>query len=277
MSNSLFFSNKKRQIAANEEIKEKYEQTLLIQKERIDELKTELDKASAEIVHYKAEEDSIKLALKNAVDKASQIESSAKALYSLEIERLKMLYKKWEQLLTVSLDEQQKQKVSASMSDFAKQANAAISQTFKQEFNVDFLSPEYEEAQLEKSKDKKSNDGKKNVEITPERPFVSLEDKQNVRMLLEKMFKQASQNSLKPAKMEVSTSEKSNNQYKNVIIRKPNIAVKEEIKPPENLGILHNNQPTINESGFDLKEALNPIGDLEEIMQGFDFFDEINN
>ena len=32
--------------------------------------------------------------------------------------------------------------------------------------------------------------------------------------------------------------------------------------------------PTVNESGFDLKEAVNPKEDLSEIMKSFDFFEE---
>ncbi|MFA5757810.1 MAG: hypothetical protein WC942_00275 [Clostridia bacterium] len=274
MSNSLFFSNKKRQIATYEETIKKYDQTLLVQKERIEELKTELKKVNADVFRYKAEEENIKLALKNAVEKATQIENNAKALYSLEIERLKMLYKKWEQLLNVSIDEQEKQKVSASMSDFAKQANAVISQTFKQEFNVNFASPEC--TQLEQ----KENNSEQLIKAFPNaetRAFESIKDKQNVRLLLEKMFKQASQNNLKSAKMEISTNGYIDSQNKNVVIRKPNIITKTETKPMENLGKLHNNPSTINDSGFNLKEALNPIGDLEEIMQGFDFFDEISD
>ena len=31
--------------------------------------------------------------------------------------------------------------------------------------------------------------------------------------------------------------------------------------------------PEVNESGFDLKEAINPKDDLDEIMKAFDFFD----
>jgi len=264
---SILFSNKKRQIAANEEVIEKYKQTLVVQTERINELKSELVKASADILKYKTEEDSIKLALKNAVDKAAQIESSAKALYSLEIERLKLLYKKWEQLLNAAVDEKQRQAVSASMSDFAKQANAAIANTFKQDFNLNFELPTPEVV-----KDKNTD----NASVLT-RQFVSLEDKQNVRMLLEKMLKQASQNNLKPVKMEISTKGAQEKTPKNVIIRKPNVSVTPEKKPAENLGMLHNNLSTQNNSGFDLKEALNPIGDLEEIMKGFDFFDEIDN
>ena len=32
--------------------------------------------------------------------------------------------------------------------------------------------------------------------------------------------------------------------------------------------------PTPNESGFDLKEAVNPKDDLEEIMKAFDFYND---
>ena len=31
--------------------------------------------------------------------------------------------------------------------------------------------------------------------------------------------------------------------------------------------------PEVNETGFDLKEAINPKDDLDEIMKAFDFFD----
>ena len=32
--------------------------------------------------------------------------------------------------------------------------------------------------------------------------------------------------------------------------------------------------PEVNETGFDLKEAVNPKDDLDEIMKAFDFFNE---
>ena len=37
-----------------------------------------------------------------------------------------------------------------------------------------------------------------------------------------------------------------------------------------------NSYPTVNESGFNLKEAVNPKEDLEEIMKSFDFFESDN-
>ncbi|MFA6860454.1 MAG: hypothetical protein WCR30_03605 [Clostridia bacterium] len=40
--------------------------------------------------------------------------------------------------------------------------------------------------------------------------------------------------------------------------------------------LIASNKPLVKESGFDLKEAVNPKDDLEEIMKAFDFFPEIN-
>ena len=281
MAKQLFFNDKKHKLAASEELVQKYESTLKIQKERIDELKAELDSVSAELLRYKAEEDNIKLAIKSAVDKANQIENNARELYSLEIERLRLLYKKWDQLLNASINENQKENLSKSMTDFATQASTSISDTFKKEFNVNFAPPVYVEKPVVKNEPKQEVNEVINVlRVQPrlssgDRPLVSEEDKKHVRILLDKMLYQANQNNIRQAKVIVSDKPTDKQSDKEVIVRRASVPEKQE-----NLSELKSELIEIAakvDTGFDLKEALNPIGDLEDIMKGFDFFDEITD
>ena len=73
---------------------------------KLDEQRTTIDRQSAtiaqissEINEYKSKDSTISMAIISAVEKAQQIESTSKKLYQMEIERIRLLYLKMENVL----------------------------------------------------------------------------------------------------------------------------------------------------------------------------------
>ena len=77
----------------------KYEERLSEQKDRVFSLKNELALMEERLDGYRDKDKQISQALVYAVEKAEQIESNASKLYDLEIKRLRLLYKQWEELV----------------------------------------------------------------------------------------------------------------------------------------------------------------------------------
>ena len=77
----------------------KYEEKLSEQKDRVFSLKNELSVMEERLETYKDKDKQISQALIYAVEKAEQIENNASKLYDLEIKRMRLLYKQWEELI----------------------------------------------------------------------------------------------------------------------------------------------------------------------------------
>ena len=77
----------------------KYEEKLSEQKDRVFSLKNELALMEERLETYKDKDKQISQALIYAVEKAEQIENNASKLYDLEIKRIRLIYKQWEDLL----------------------------------------------------------------------------------------------------------------------------------------------------------------------------------
>ncbi|MDE5618893.1 MAG: DivIVA domain-containing protein, partial [Clostridia bacterium] len=72
-----------------------YERSLSAQKERIENLKIEIDAKEKLIREYNDKKDSITRSITMAVEKAKQIEYASKVRYALEGERLKLFSDRW--------------------------------------------------------------------------------------------------------------------------------------------------------------------------------------
>ena len=77
----------------------KYEEKLSEQKDRVFSLKNELALMEERLETYKDKDKQISQALIYAVEKAEQIENNASKLYDLEIKRIRLIYKQWEELM----------------------------------------------------------------------------------------------------------------------------------------------------------------------------------
>ena len=77
----------------------KYEEKLSEQKDRVFSLKNELAVMEERLESYRDKDKQISQALIYAVEKAEQIENNASKLYDLEIKRMRLLYKQWEDMI----------------------------------------------------------------------------------------------------------------------------------------------------------------------------------
>jgi|AGTN01.1.fsa_nt_gi hypothetical protein len=74
------------------------EEILRAQAERIDELKRELEKATAEAERLKKREEGVADAIMFALEKAREYETEARVRFELETERLETFRKRWTKL-----------------------------------------------------------------------------------------------------------------------------------------------------------------------------------
>ncbi len=81
------------------ELSSKYEQQIEKLNQDKMQIQAELMQLRLELDSYKSKDDQISNALVVAVETAKEIESSAKTVYELEIKRVKVLYKKWSNIL----------------------------------------------------------------------------------------------------------------------------------------------------------------------------------
>lgn len=81
------------------ELSSKYEQQIEKLNQDKMQIQAELMQLRLELDSYKNKDDQISNALVVAVETAKEIESSAKTVYELEIKRVKVLYKKWSNIL----------------------------------------------------------------------------------------------------------------------------------------------------------------------------------
>ena len=77
----------------------KYEEKLAEQKDRVFTMRNELDVLKNRLEAYQNKDKQISQALYFAVEKAEQIENSARKLYDLEIKRVNILYERWRVLI----------------------------------------------------------------------------------------------------------------------------------------------------------------------------------
>lgn len=262
-------------------MKQKYEQTAGEQKIRISDLKRELESTKKELSSYKDKNNDISSALVVAVETAKQIENSSKNVYALEIKRLRSLYSKWDNFLTQLIKtypavgtkfdyEKLLKEFSDKIDAIIKQNSVDISDntpsepvgirnliskmggltTRRPEQTNSFVIKRKNPAQenFVETDSEQENDHDENLDSleqmknnNPElkiKPIANMQsgEKDKFDSLVEKFF---------------NSPDEDDNAYSKALIRKKK-----------------------SNSGFDLKEALNPTEDLAEIMKDFDFFDD---
>lgn len=270
----------------------KYEEKLSEQKDRVFSLKNELDIINGRLQDFVEKDKQISQALMYAVEKADEVEEGAKKIYELEIKRVRLLYKRWEELLLEVeekcpqvntnnnlgvLVEGFKQAIIEVLEENTKisTSNGNVKQTLKNKSDnyiknilnkMDYSFNTREGA----NKDKNVQRNIKKVDMSE---ILVLHDKERSRM-------RTIENKLTGTnKKEISVDnyldsnwddDFSNSVYAKTITRK---------KPKNSTDDSPFNYayPTPNESGFDLREALNPKEELDEIMKSFDFYENDNN
>lgn len=237
-------------------LKNDYEDRLAKQKDRIFYLKDQLEKSNGSTVEE----------LASVVERTRQIENSSKSIYELETQKLKIICKKLE--------------------DIMAQIESIVPEN--QSSNI--------HTQIQRLRD--------TIDANFSKRTIVEDSTDPVRRLLEKMV--AGQNPAEPLK-EAPVQEKGNvatpiktgdykverkqqptgkvkdsapivpGRFENFIEEDVDAANFEKVmfngKAQKNVITSPLSYPTPNDSGFDLKEAVNPKDDLDEIMKAFDFFD----
>lgn len=232
------------------------------QNERIEGMKRKNHELETKIEFYKRREAQISKALVTAVQKSSDIEESARAVYDLEVKRVQLLYKKWEIVLT-----ELKEKYGSMLS--AKQLDAIVGD-FENALSVTLQS-------------------QKNVDKNTTYTQSVLERMQHRVPIRDKYGNMDPSITLKETEVKVQYDEEGNRLES---VRQMNVSGAgvsmadrflsgEDVDMPECMGDISKElhfpprefaeaMNTVSESGFSLKEALMPKQSLEEIMKSFD-------
>ena len=239
----------------------KYEQKLAEQKDKLFTMRSELNMMRDRLEVYQNKDKQISQALIFAVEKAGQIENSARKLYDLEIKRINILYDHWkvileevERLYGKKIDDG---RLNGLIDEFKRgldsimQQNTTIANSnIKQELKTN--SDNYIKNLLNKMDYVINNKTKKKTEIKKKaEDFVVETEKPNIGNRL-KMIS---------SKLEGKSADKYLNDEKEL-----------EKSAFANNFVKKTKYPKPNETGFDLEDALNPKEDLDEIMKAFDFF-----
>lgn len=249
---------------------------------KLEEKNAEIDKLNKSLASYiQTEKDiaekgeNISIALTAAVEKAKQIEKSSKSVYKLKIEELEILYARWEKVLNEliqkypNLDEIDN--VKKLLLDFKASIKASIKEDFK--FTNTNISIQKDSdpmrvllGKMNSYLDKQVEENKRPKTSTHPRKQLS-KDMLTKQTELNKLEEKATM--IKPIyQARIEDGEK----YESLLDKFLTEDATPDSAYANRLTAKTGITPRANESGFDLKEAVNPKDSLETIMQSFDFF-----
>lgn len=274
-----------------EKLKNDYESRLSEQKDRIFYLKDQLDKIT------NSKDNELVTSLVSAVERAKLIENSSKNIYELETKKLNLLYTKMENLLNdenIYNDRSVKQELLALIQDCRKSLQNNISlqdQNLKESamgdpvkrllskmIGFNKISTDFNKIETEKEPTTKTikvvpTDEDIRKETNPNNIKVVQVKRQEVKE--KEKEKIVNQQSSVASDFDKFLSEDSNlngANFENIMFQSKKKKNASSYVTGGDLGDL-----SPNESGFDLKEAVNPKEDLDEIMKAFDFFNDENS
>ena len=246
----------------------KYEEKLSEQKDRVFSLKREIGTLKERLENYEEKDKQISKALIFAVEKAEQIENSAKKIYDLEVRRIRILYKKWNDIINF-LEESHPEiltngKLQLSLNEFNGNIASVIKQNEKFEENsvkndIKKSGDNYIKNILNKMDYVINEKGSKTDAEPIKTEKKQAEDKKKTARIqnIQKRFQNLGLNSvMKGESVEDYLNDKkveTNNAYAKNLTRTK--------KKPE------------QEPAFDLDAILNPTEELDEIMKAFDFYE----
>ena len=274
-----------------EKLKNDYESRLSEQKDRIFYLKDQLDKIT------NSKDNELVTSLVSAVERAKLIENSSKNIYELETKKLNLLYTKMENLLNdenIYNDRSVKQELLALIQDCRKSLQNNISlqdQNLKESamgdpvkrllskmIGFNKISTDFNKIETEKEPTTKT------IKVVPTDEDIRKEtNTNNIKVVQVKRQevkekekeKVVNQQSSVASDFDKFLSEDSNlngANFENIMFQSKKKKNASSYVTGGDLGDL-----SPNESGFDLKEAVNPKEDLDEIMKAFDFFNDENS
>ena len=246
---------------------------------RVEDLEQKNLKLDNELKFYQSQKkeikeknESISIALTAAVEKAKQIEKSSNNVYKLKIQQLNLLYSKWERLLDEIVDKYPQIEQVENVQQLLTKFKDDIKNTLKDDFKLySITSPVKTDNDtirllLNKLNTYSKDEPVKTVKVerkqlskdmlTSQTELNRIEDKASlIKPICNTSLNDKPNDGEDLADKFLEDDSIENNAYANIITSK--------------VGAI----PEVNETGFDLKEAINPKDDLDEIMKAFDFFD----
>lgn len=250
-------------------IKANYEEQLKEQKQAITHLKKENADLASKLNVYLQKDGDISSALVMAVQTAKEIEDSAKKVYELEIKRIKLLYSKWQAVLRQITALYPNINSNSSVYKLFKDFESNIASILEKESKMENIASEqgyiddktYAKSLLQRIKQSDYTPTPPN----PSQPVVQIKRAEPKAPKEKKVVKQPS-NTNRVSEFEkfmnsdfddFNAFQTGNTNYKPI----PNLFEANLISPQNN-------------DGFDLKEALTPKEDLNEIMKSFNLDDD---
>ena len=232
------------------------------QNERIESMKRKNHELETKIEFYKRREAQISKALVTAVQKSSDIEQSARAVYDLEVKRVQLLYRKWEMLLDELKEKYSNvftpKELNAVIGDFEQ----ALSSTLKSQKSIDG-SATYGQSVLQRMQGRTVNvNGKGKLD-----PTIDIKESE-VKVQYDEEGNRLE--SIRQSTISIGGMSMADRFLSGESVDMPQCMGdigKEFCFPPREFA---NAISEVSESGFSLKEALMPKQSLEEIMKSFD-------
>lgn len=254
----------------------KYEEKLAEQKDRVFTLRNEVNVLKERLEGYQDKDRQISKALIFAVEKADQIENSAKKLYDLEIKRINLLYEKWNTIMG-EIERVYGKNKSLDIAPLIEEFRSGLDSILKQNQKITNTNVK---TQIKNNSDNYIKNllnkmdyviNGNSEEIEKPRKLVRVEDR------VEKEERKSIHEE-KPVKLQ-SISNRLDALNSKLGTKHDNLvdAYLEEREHDNNAfarKLSRKKKYEVNESGFDLQEALNPKEDLDEIMKAFDFFNK---
>lgn len=246
-----------------------YEEQILEKDKKISKLENELEEYRTQENRMKEKDENISIALTAAVEKAKQIEKSSQNVYKLKIQQLNILYARWETLLNEFIkkypDIKEVDNIKLVLNDFKKSIKSTIKSDFKFSSVDSSVTSDSDSIRtlLGKMNTYLQNHPNAPKEVVRERKPLTkdLQNEQSeMRRIEEKaplirpIYNKETKNQENLLDKFLSEEDENTSEYANIITNKSTSI------------------PEVNETGFDLKEAVNPKDDLTEIMKSFDFF-----
>lgn len=247
-------------------------------KKQVDKKINELLSEMSSLNKVLQEKNKLNLGLANALKKEKEIEASAKNLYDLKIKKILILYKNLEKsfnnLFTLYPQIEELDDIKKSFDQFHYVVETSFT-TKNSAHNINStVNTENDTIRLLLSKmstyskmppiSQTNNQSvsikrKDSVALKKKTSTQKFDSKPKTTQTILKKYNFVNDDKFdSPADRFLESGETENNAYTKIL----------NSKHPDDL------YPTPNESGFDLKEAVNPKDDLDAIMSSFDFFNE---
>ena len=212
--------------------------------------------------------ENIAIALTAAIEKAKQIEVSSKNVYKLKIQQISILYDRWEMLLNEMInkypDLEDSHNIKTMLNDFKKSIENVLRQDIQNDNSAISSDNDTMRILLAKMSNYSAETKEPKVKKIERKPVSR--DLKNGQTELNRIEEKSM---IKP----ISSLELDKNENFETLADK--FLTQEDDSSIKYTNFLSKNSDGCrdsNENGFDLREAVNPKENLDEIMKSFDFF-----